>query len=278
MNLRTCVFRIAVISVALTRQLAAETSGVGEAETSSYVIKPNDMIRLAVFNEPALSSQTKVLQTGEAMFPLIGPVKIAGLSISASIEKIRALYDADYVVEPKVTLTVDDYALQQVSILGAVKSPGQVPIPTSGKLDLSAALASAGGLSESADPAAIALERADGQKSMFSLAAVQRSTKIQLNPGDRIIVAESRYINTSVTFVGQVRSSGSIPFPMDGELDIVTAVARAGGFTDLANPKKVSINRKGVIIVVDVKDMSSKGAKMFRLEPDDILTVPERLF
>jgi protein involved in polysaccharide export with SLBB domain len=65
---------------------------------------------------------------------------------------------------------------------------------------------------------------------------------------------------------------------MDGELDIVTAVARAGGFTDLANPKKVSINRKGVIIVVDVKDMSSKGAKMFRLEPDDILTVPERLF
>lgn len=85
-------------------------------------------------------------------------------------------------------------------------------------------------------------------------------------------------MNKSVTFVGQVRTSGSISFPMDGDLDIVTAVARVGGFTDLANPKKVNVNRKGVIIVVDVKDMSSKGAKIFKLQPDDIITVPERLF
>ncbi|MEY3897736.1 MAG: hypothetical protein RLZZ214_3257, partial [Verrucomicrobiota bacterium] len=157
MNLSNFVFRVAMSCVAFTNQLPAESGDAGVAETSSYVIKANDVIRLAVFNEPALSSQTRVLQTGEAMFPLIGPVKIAGLSMTDSIEKIRALYDADYVVEPKVTLTVDEYALQQVSILGAVKSPGQSPIPTSGKRDLSAAIATAGGLSESADPASISL-------------------------------------------------------------------------------------------------------------------------
>lgn len=278
MNLRNHVFRIAVIGAAFTRQLSAEPADVAVAETSSYVIKANDVIRLAVFNEPALATQTKVLQTGEAMFPLIGPVKIAGLSMSDSIEKIRALYDADYVVEPKVTLTIDEYALQQVSILGAVRSPGQIPIPVSGKLDLSAAIATAGGLSESADPASLSLERANGQVSVYSLTAIQRGSKIQLSPGDRIIVGESRFLNKTVTFVGQVRTGGSIPFPMDGELDIVTAVARAGGFTDMANAKKVSVNRRGEIIVVDVKDMSSKGAKMFKLEPDDIITIPERLF
>lgn len=278
MNLRPFVFCIAILSVVFARPLAAEPSEVSAAETSSYVIKPNDVIRLAVFNEPSLSSQTKVLQTGEAMFPLIGPVKIAGLSLSDSIEKIRALYDADYVVEPKVTLTVDEYAVQQISILGAVKSPGQIPIPNSGKLDLSAAIATAGGLTESADPASISLERASGQLSVFSLSTVQRGAQVQLSPGDRIIVGESRFLNQTVTFVGQVRSGGSIALPMDGELDIVTAVARAGGFTDLANPRKVSVNRKGQIIVVDVKDMSSKGVNMFKLQPDDIITVPERLF
>jgi polysaccharide export outer membrane protein len=278
MNLRTIFFRAAVCGYLFVSHLSAESRERGVAETSSYVIKPNDVIRLSVFDEPALSSQTKVLQTGEAMFPLIGPVKVAGLSMSDSMEKIRALYDADYVVEPKVTLTVDEYAVQQVSILGAVKSPGQIPIPASGTLDLSVALATAGGLSESADPASISLERANGQPAVLSLSAVQRGAKIQLAPGDRIIVAESRFLNKSVTFVGQVRTSGSISFPMDGDLDIVTAVARVGGFADLANPRKVSVNRKGVIIVVDVKDMTSKGAKIFKLEPDDIITVPERLF
>lgn len=278
MNLKNYAFHVAVFVAAFNSQLTAESGDVAVTEKSSYVIKPNDVIKLAIFNEPALATQTKVLQTGEAMFPLIGPVKIAGLSISDSIEKIRALYDADYVVEPKVTLTVDEYALQEVSILGAVRRPGQVPIPVSGKLDLSAAIATAGGLAESADPASISLERSGGQLSVYSLAAIQRGNKVQLSPGDRIIVGESRFLNKTVTFVGQVRTGGAIPFPLDGNLDIVTAVARAGGFTDMANAKKVNVNRKGNIIVVDVKDMSSKGAKMFKLEPDDIITVPERLF
>jgi len=278
MQLRNLFICTAVCGFAFTRPLHAEPPEAKGKETSSYVIKPNDVIKLSVFNEPALSSQTKVLQSGEAMFPLIGPVKIAGLSMSDAIEKIRALYDADYVVEPKVTLTVDEYAVQQVSIMGAVKSPGQIPIPTSGKLDVWAAIVAAGGLSESADPASISLERANGQPAVFSLSALQRGAKIQLSPGDRIIVAESRFLNKSVTFVGQVRTSGAISFPINGDLDIVTAVARAGGFTDLANPKKVSVNRKGQIIVVDVKEMSEKGARIFKLEPDDIITVPERIF
>lgn len=256
----------------------AESGGEKVAETSGYVIQANDVIRLSVFNEPTLSSQTKVLQTGEAMFPLIGPVKVAGLSISDSIEKIRMLYDADYVIDPKVTLTIDEYAIQQISVLGAVAIPGQIPIPSSGKLDVSSAIATAGGLTSIADPDSISLERANGQRSVHSWASVQRGQKIQLNPGDRVIVAESRYVNKSVTFVGQVRTSGAIAFPINGQLDIVSAVARAGGFTDLANPKKVSVNRKGEIIVIDVKEMSSKSSTIFQLLPDDIITVPERLF
>jgi hypothetical protein len=58
----------------------------------------------------------------------------------------------------------------------------------------------------------------------------------------------------------------------------VTAIARAGGFSEVANPKKTSVNRKGRVIVVDVKELSSKGTNIFKLEPDDIITVPERLF
>ncbi|NQX00152.1 polysaccharide biosynthesis/export family protein [bacterium] len=248
------------------------------ADAPSYVLKPNDVVRLAVFNEAALSSQTRLLQSGEAMFPLIGAVKISGLSIGDATEKVRALYDADYLVDPRLTLSVDEYALQQISVLGSVKAPGEIPIPNSGHLDMAAALAAAGGLSETADPARISLVRAGGGSGQFSLADIERGSKVPLAPGDRIIVAESRYVNQTVTFVGQVRAPGSVPFPMDGDLDIVTAVARVGGFSELASPKKTSINRKGRVIIVDVKEMTAKGGTRFKLEPDDIITVPERLF
>jgi polysaccharide biosynthesis/export protein len=258
--------------------LMAEATDEKTAERSSYVLKPNDVVALSVFNEASLSSQTRILQTGEAMFPLVGSVKIAGLTISAAMEKLRALYDADYLVDPKLTLSVDEYAVQQVLVLGAVRAAGQIPIPPSGKLDMAAAIAAAGGLSETADADQISLERADGGSGVYTLAGIERGKKVQLSPGDRVIVKESRFVNQSVTFVGEVRSRGSVAFPMDGQLDIVTAIARAGGFTELANPRKTSINRKGRVIVVDVREMASKGGALFKLEPDDIITVPERLF
>lgn len=278
MNLRKLLHLSALCFISLTWGLRADAVEGKPVEVSSYILKANDVVSLSVFNEASLSSQTRILQTGEAMFPLIGPVKIAGLSISGAMEKLRALYDADYLVDPKLTLTVDDYAVQQVLVLGAVRAAGQIPIPTSGRLDMAAAIAAAGGLSETADDQNISLDRANGASSRFTFAAIERGNKVLLSPGDRIIVNESRFVNQSVTFVGEVRNRGPVAFPMDGGLDIVTAVARAGGFTELANPRKTSINRKGRVIVVDVREMSSKGGTLFKLEPDDIITVPERLF
>lgn len=244
----------------------------------SYVLKANDVVRLSVYEESDLSTQTRILQTGEAVFPLIGAVKIGGLSIQDATSKVRGLYAADYLVDPKTTLTVDDYAQQLVSVLGAVMNPGQIPIPQSGKLDVASAVASAGGLSPNADAKRISLVRADGTSSEYSLAGLEKGNRVQLGAGDRVIVAESPYVNRSVTIVGEVRTKGQIAFPLDGNLDLVSAVARAGGFTELANPRKVSVSRGGKITVLDAKEMFEKGAKPFKLEPDDIIAVPERLF
>lgn len=245
---------------------------------SSYVLKSNDVVKISVFEEPELSIQTRILQTGEAVFPLIGAVKIGGLPIRSATDRIRGLYAADYLVDPKVTLTVDEYGLLFVSVLGAVANPGQIQIPQSGKLDISAAIATAGGVSATADISRISLVRADGSTAEFALNGIEKGVRIQLGPGDRVIVGESRFVNKSVTFVGEVRNRGPVAFPVDGKLDLVTAIARAGGFTELANPKKVSVNRGGRVTVHDVKEMSSRGDTPFRLEPDDIITVPERLF
>jgi polysaccharide export outer membrane protein len=264
-----------MLAIALPLQ-AQEPSGQPD---ETYTLRPSDSVRLAVYEEPDLSVQVRILKTGQASFPLIGSVEIGGLRVAAAAEKIRNLYAKDYLVDPKLTLTVDDYAVDFISVIGQVNKPGQIPIPQSGNIDLGSALATAGGITESADSGDIQLVRANGATTSLTLAAIQGAAgRTRLLSGDRIIVHESRYMRRFVTILGRVGKPGAVPFPVDGRLDLVTAVAMAGGVTEMANPKKLTINRKGKVSEVDFRDISQRGGEPIWLEPDDIVTVPERLF
>ncbi len=261
--------------------LAVLTLGFARAgsEDGTYILRPNDTIRVAVYEEPDLSVQIRILKTGQASFPLIGSVEVGGISVSAAATKIRDLYAKDYLVDPKLTVTVDEYATEFISVIGAVKSPGQIPMPVSGNLDLASAMATAGGLSETADAGNIQLVRASGTTATFSMDSISgASGRLKLESGDRVIVNQSAYVGKTVTVLGQVGKPGPVPFPLNGRLDLVNAVAFAGGLTELANSKKVTINRKGTVTILDYKEISKRGDRPFLLQPDDVITVAERLF
>lgn len=258
--------------------MSVVADGAG-AEDATYTLRPNDTIRLAVYEEADLSVQVRILKTGQASFPLIGSVEVGGLTVAAAAGRIRDLYAKDYLVDPKLTLTVDEYATEFISVIGAVKNPGQIPMPVSGNLDLASAMATSGGLAEDADINGIQLIRASGSTSNFSMSSIGgASGRIQLAAGDRIIVNQSAFVGRTVTVLGQVSKPGPFPFPLNGRLDLVNAVALAGGLTELANPKKVTINRRGTVTVVDFKAISQRGDRPFLLQPDDVVTVAERLF
>ncbi len=248
-------------------------------EDASYILRPNDSIGLAVYEEPDLSVQVKILKSGQASFPLIGSVSVGGLSVAEAAAEIKGLYAKDYLVDPKITLTVNDYATEYISVIGAVRSPGQIPIPVSGKLDLASAMATAGGPSELADTGRIRLVRSSGTTSTYSMSQIQgASGKVGLNSGDRIIVNQSPYVGRKVTLLGEVRKAGPVAFPLDGKLDLVNAIALAGGMTELANPKNVTVNRKGTVTKLNFKEISQRGDRPFILLPDDVITVGERFF
>ncbi len=250
-----------------------------QSKDETYVLRPNDTIMLAVYGEPDLSTSVQILKTGQASFPLIGSVKVGGLSVAQASATIRDLYAKDYLVDPKLTLSVGQYSTDFIAVIGAVKQPGQIPIPVSGNLDLGSAIATAGGLSPTADASSIQLVRSNGATSTYSLTSIQGSAgRTSLSSGDRIIVNESRFVGRSVTILGRVGKPGAVIFPIDGRLDLVTAIALAGGLSELANPKKVSINRRGTVTTVDFREISQRGDKPFFLEPNDIITVAERIF
>ena len=257
---------------------AVSTHGAGK-DDSSYVLRPNDAISLSVYQELDLSVKVRILKTGEASFPLIGSVQVGGLSVAAAAEKIRALYAKDYLVDPKLNLTVDEYATEFFSVIGAVKLPGQFPMPVSGKLDLASAMATSGGPTENADTNGIQLVRASGATSTFSMDGIQGAAgRTQLAPGDRIIVNQSAFVGKTVTVLGFVGKPGPVAFPLKGKLDLVNAIALAGGLTEMARPSKISINHKGKVTIVDFKVVSERGDRPYLLEPDDVITVPERIF
>ncbi|WP_411826055.1 polysaccharide biosynthesis/export family protein [Luteolibacter sp. AS25] len=250
-----------------------------QTQDSSYVLRPNDEISLDVYGEPDLSSEVKILKTGQASFPLIGSVKIGGLTVAKAAKQIADLYNSDYLVDPKLTLSVKDYATEYVSVIGAVMTPGQISLPISGNLDLAGALATAGGPSQTADSNGILLVRASGGTSSFSLGSIQGGAgKIVLKPGDRVVVNQSKYIGRKVTVLGQVNKPGPVSFPLSGRLDIVNAIALSGGMTEYANPKKISINRKGQILKINFLEVAQRGDRPYLIYPDDVITVSERFF
>ena len=267
------------ILITLPGHAVPTVAATSDQPDNSYVLKIDDTLEMIVFEETELTTKTKVLKSGEAVFPLVGSVTIAGSSLDVATRKIRDLYAAKYLVNPKVSLTVVSYGEQTVSMLGALKSPGSLTLPSNGTLDLASAVALAGGLSADADSSSITVIRANGSSARYSKTQIDSNgASVKLSNSDRVVVGQSRFIGKTVTILGKVVKPGQIDFPLDGELDLVGAISRAGGFHPLANPRKVTVNRSGQVSVIDVEELSGRGSSPFKLQPSDVISVPERIF
>ena len=139
--------------------------------------------------------------------------------------------------------------------------------------------AMAGGFTPEADPNLVTVMKADGEVQKYngtqaSEAALQR---VFLSSGDRVIVGKSVFVGRTFTVLGEVKSEGPYPFPLDGKLDLVAAIAAAGGLTDLANPKKVTLRRDGQTSQIDYQSLSRAG-KSISIRSGDIIFVARRIF
>lgn len=244
------------------------------AQVPDPLLKVDDMIRLEVYQEPDLTVNSRILKSGEVVLVFLGPVKIAGLTVAKANEKIRELYDKDYIIDPKVSLTVENYSQDFVSVLGAVTSPGNYPLPASGQLDLGSVLALGGQVSPEASDVVVTI---GGRANSYSLAAAKKGTAI-LRAGDRVTVNISSFAGKEIQLLGMVQKTGPMPFPLDGQLTLVEAVAKAGGTTPLANPRKVTILRDGKVIQTDLKEMQEGRQAALKLLPGDQVTIGERAF
>ena len=122
----------------------AEGSGVVTLSTNDYRIGPSDQLEIDVFQIEELSGVERVNSRGYIKMPLIGSVKVAGLTQGEAENLITGLYSEEYLEDPQVNIDIIEYASQQVTVMGAVKRPGVFALK--GRTTLLQALAMAKGL------------------------------------------------------------------------------------------------------------------------------------
>ena len=184
-------------SDAATADTQSQTTGTSIATSPNYILSPNDLLDIRVFQEDDLHTIVRIPQDGVINFPLIGSVKIGGRSVAQATELIRSLLQKDYLVNPQVNLTITEYAKRHFTIIGQVQRPGTYNIPDEQQIDLLDAIAMAGGFTRIANQHNVTLKRlVDGKEKIFKLnparMAKENNTAIfKIQEDDTIVVYES---------------------------------------------------------------------------------------
>ncbi len=169
-----------------------------QLETRDYRIRPMDMIRFEMFQEPENRGEYRVSGDGNITLYLLGPVKVAGLTLREAKEKIEDSYrKAAYYVNPQVSLQILSYAERRVYVDGFVGAVGPVLMPMEESLTLIRAITAARGLLPRASRTNVILIRKtdDGEKTyVINLKNIQEGIDpdILLQEGDKIYVQDSK--------------------------------------------------------------------------------------
>jgi polysaccharide export outer membrane protein len=177
--------------------LPAANDAKPAGKSPSYKLRPMDLVKLQVFQEPDLDRELRVSQDSTIVIPLVGSVDVKNRTVRDVELYIAKLYTQGYLVNPQINLTVVEYAQRTVNVFGAVNAPGSITIPPEKDINLLDAVARAGGFSRLANRTNVSLTRTlpDGQQANYSVNADQLVTgdaknRYQIQDGDVIFVPE----------------------------------------------------------------------------------------
>jgi polysaccharide export outer membrane protein len=203
------------------------------------------MVRIAVYQNPDLTLEARVSEAGLLNFPLLGPVRLSGLTVSAAEQLIaRGLREGQFVRQPQVNLSVVQVRGHQASVLGLVNRPGRFALDASG-LRLTDLLAMAGGTSTGASDTAVVTGFRHGQRwrvevdlpSLFGPGGHGRDVAIA--HGDTVWVDRQ----PQVYIYGEVQRPG--PLRLERGMTLMQVLATGGGLTPRGTDKGIRLHRRG---------------------------------
>lgn len=286
MNIKMFGAALIVLTSASTMTLNGQAPLVNRPSTlqsaDRLAIGAGDLVDIEVFDTPELSAlKVRVDEEGAVKLPVVGQIQLKGLTPTEASKKIEDLLrDSKIMLDPHITVFVEEYATAGVRVLGQVKNPGTYVLL--GPHSLYDALAAAGGanaqqgakivVTHESDPAHP--ETLDVNSPDYS--AEERMKQVQ--PGDVVVVSRAG----AVFVMGDVAHPGEFYIDNGQPFTVLEAIALAQGTNKTAKMTKANILRKtgdGTIsIPVNIRDIERNTAVNLALQPADILIVPHSEF
>lgn len=198
-------------------------------------ISAGQVVHVAVFNAPDFSVNTRVSESGDIAYPILGAVHLEGMNSAEAAKTIAdQLKQHDLMIDPNVTVTVDSFTTG-ITVLGEVHAPGIYPMP--GKHLLSDLIATAGGLTASTGRVIeISNVKMPGKTEEVPWDPTMHDTSSYDRPvhaGDRVLVR-----TCGIAYVGgHVAKPGAYSLCGSPQITVSELIALAGGVVPLTSEK-----------------------------------------
>ncbi|WP_081626883.1 polysaccharide export protein EpsE [Herbaspirillum frisingense] len=252
--------------------LLASTSLFAKAD--DILLGAGDVIRVKVYGSDDLSLETRISEAGVISYPLVGEVKVGGLSTAQAETKIASLLkNGGYLNNPQVNILVTVPQSQMISVLGQVTKPGRYPLD--GRRNVADVIALAGGVTPDGGDA-VTIVRPDGKggvtKQLVDIYTITHSGDTTSLPG--VGANDVVYVERSLRFYiyGEVQRPGM--YKLERNTTVLQALSVGGGLTQRGTERGLLVKRRdpeGNLQEVPVK-------KDDLLQADDIVYVKESWF
>ena len=254
--------------------VAAMTLSVAAFGQSREILGEGDSVRITVFQNPDLTTETRISERGTITFPLVGEISLAGLTPAGAEARITEyLIKGKFVLKPQVSLNVVRVRSRQVSVLGQVARPGRYPLDDTSS-NLTDILALAGGISPTGDDSVTVMVKRNGKTSKLEINVPTMyrtgdlSRNLELQNGDTIFVQRA-----PVFYIyGEVQRAGV--YRLEPLMTVMQALSVGGGVTPRGTDRGLKVRRKSA----DGKFQAIDAHLTDPVQPDDVIYVRESLF
>ena len=254
-------------------QAAAQSApqGAQRPVISEYRLGAGDAVRITVYQNPDLTLEGRLTEAGSISYPLLGSVKLGGLTVAEAERRIaEGLQRGNFVRQPQVSVLVTQVRGNQASVLGQVNRPGRFPIEQ-GDMRLSDLLALAGGVGPTGADVVTLVGIREGRpfrrevdlRQMFSSQA-----DVVIQNGDVVYVDRA----PMVYIYGEVQRPGA--FRLERDMTLLQALASGGGLTPRGTDRGIRVHRRGP----DGQVQEMRPGMTERLRDGDVVYVRESLF
>lgn len=206
------------------------------AESVDYLLGAGDSIRVNVFQNPDMTVETRVSESGTITYPLVGEIKVGGKTIQAAEQAVaQALIKGGFVKRPQVNIVLLQVRGNQVAVLGLVNRPGRYALDTV-NTHLSEMIATAGGVAPAAgNGTAVLSGTRNGQPYKYELDIAslflneKKPEDVMVSNGDVVYVTPGN----QVSIIGQVLRPGRYSLE-NAKMNVVDALALSGGMIPTA--------------------------------------------